>query len=84
MNMVDLCVCIGSSCHLKGSYNVVQIFQQMIEEHSMHDKVDLKATFCMRQCQRAGVEVSVNGESFDVLPETARTFFTSTVVPCVH
>ena len=47
--MVEVSVCIGSSCHLKGSYNVIQAFQQMIEENGLHDKVDFKATLCMRQ-----------------------------------
>ena len=36
--MVEVSVCIGSSCHLKGSYNVIQAFQQMIEENGLHDK----------------------------------------------
>ena len=62
--MVEVSVCIGSSCHLKGSYNVIQAFQQMIEEMGLHDKVDFKATFCMRQCSCSGVAVSVNGQVY--------------------
>ena len=71
---MELNVCVGSSCHLKGSYNVIQIFQQLIEEAGLHDKVTMKATFCMKQCQE-GVSVSLDGQPFSILPETSREFF---------
>jgi len=53
--MLELSVCIGSSCHLKGSYNIIQLFQQMMEEYALHDKIDFKANFCMKECQGGGV-----------------------------
>ena len=43
--MVNLSVCIGSACHIKGSYNMISMFQQMIEENQLHDKVELKGVF---------------------------------------
>lgn len=79
--MIELCVCIGSSCHLKGSYNIIQVFQQIIEENSLHNKIDFKATFCMKQCQNKGVAVSIDGNEYDLLPEMAREFFTTTIIP---
>lgn len=79
--MVELSVCIGSSCHLKGSYNIIQLFQQMIEENRLHDKVDFKANFCMRECQGTGVAVSVNGTAYHIQQETAREFFKDTIMP---
>ena len=78
--MVDLNICIGSSCHLKGSYNVIQTFQQMIESQGLHDKVEMKAQFCMKQCQK-GVSVSMGSEVFSVSPDNAKSFFESTVLP---
>lgn len=80
--MLELNVCIGSSCHLKGSYNVIQAFQQSIEEEGLHDKVEMKAQFCMKQCQN-GVSVAIGGEVHSVSPETARQFFRETVLPNV-
>jgi len=77
--MIDVKICIGSSCHLKGSYNVINTFQQMIEEESLHDCLEMKAQFCMRNCQQ-GVSVSVDNEVFSVSPETAREFFRNTVL----
>jgi len=78
--LIELNVCVGSSCHLKGSYNVIQAFQQMIEEGALHDKIEMKAQFCMKQCQR-GVSVSIGNDTYSVSPETAREFFRNTLVP---
>ena len=80
--MVELNVCVGSSCHLKGSYNIIQIFQQLIEEGGLHDKVNMKATFCMKQCQD-GVSVALDGQPFSLAPENSREFFRSMVAPKV-
>jgi NADH:ubiquinone oxidoreductase 24 kD subunit len=77
--MREVTVCVGSSCHLKGAYNVIQTFQQFMEEHHAHDRVVMKAAFCMKQCQ-AGVSVTVDGAIHSVTPENARTFFVQTVL----
>jgi len=83
-NMIELSVCVGSSCHLKGSYNIIQLFQQMIEENDLHDKINFKATFCLKQCQNNGVAVAVDEKTYSLLPETAREFFKSTILPLVN
>ena len=67
-------VCIGSSCHLKGSRQVVEQFQYLIAENKLEDKVELGGTFCMGNC-REGVCVTVDGNLFSVNPETAKEFF---------
>jgi NADH:ubiquinone oxidoreductase subunit E len=81
--MLELSVCIGSSCHLKGSYNIIQLFQQMIEENALHDKIDFKANFCMKVCQGSGVSVSVNETIHHIQPENAREFFRENILPAV-
>ena len=78
--MVIVRICVGTSCHLKGSYNVVQSFQQWIEQENLHDKVDLQVAFCMQQCQM-GVCVSVNDQIYSVTPKEARSFFRETILP---
>jgi NADH:ubiquinone oxidoreductase subunit E len=78
--MIEINICIGTACHLSGSYNIVQCFQQLIEEHSLHDHIDLKAYFCMKQCGNKGVSVSVDGEVYRVEPEKAIEFFHNTVL----
>lgn len=67
-------VCIGSSCHLKGSREVVTELQRLISENNLNDKVELKATFCMNNCEK-GVCVTVDGALFSVSPETVDGFF---------
>ena len=54
-------VCVGSSCHLKGSYHVLEAFQQAIAEHQLEDEVTLSAAFCLGYC-RDGVSIKVDEE----------------------
>ena len=81
--MVKLNVCIGSACHIKGSYNIIQTFQQLLEERKLHDRIEFKASFCMKSCNNTGVSVSVNGEAYDVMPERAEGFFDEVVLPLI-
>lgn len=81
--MLELNVCVGSSCHLKGSYNVIQVFQQLVEEQSLHDQIEMKAQFCVKQCQK-GVSVSIGEDVFSITPETAREFFKDSILPLLE
>lgn len=67
-------VCIGSSCHLKGSRQVVEQLQSLMAEYDVTDKVELGGVFCLGKCQQ-GVCVSIDEEVFSVSPETAKEFF---------
>ena len=71
-------VCIGSSCHLKGSRQVVEQLQNLIAKHELGDKVELSATFCLGKCQQ-GVCVTVDEEFHSVSPDTVEEFFNNTV-----
>ncbi len=77
---MKITVCIGSSCHLKGSRQVVEQLQKLVADHNLKDDIDLAGTFCMNMCQ-TGVNVTVDGEAFSVSPETVETFFNETVLP---
>lgn len=72
-------ICIGSSCHIKGSRQVVERLQSLIAANDLKDRVDLAGTFCMGRCQ-TGVSVMVDGEYFSVSPETVDSFFTDDVL----
>lgn len=78
--MIELRVCIGSSCHLKGSYNVIQTFMQLIEENGLHDKLDLKSMFCMKRCACTGVGLILDGDVYHIPPESAKEFFLTVVM----
>lgn len=77
--MLKVTVCIGSSCHIKGSRHVVETLQKLIAEKDLGEKVELAGTFCMGKCQE-GVCVTVNDEFFSVSPETAEDFFAKEVM----
>lgn len=71
---MKITVCIGSSCHIKGSRSVVEQLQYLISENKLGDKVELGGTFCMGKCQQ-GVCVTVDDCFFSVTPDTVSEFF---------
>lgn len=77
--MVKITICIGSSCHIKGSRQVVEQLQNLISEKGLADKIELGGTFCLGQCQQ-GVCVTVDGELCSVTPETVNQFFEEKVL----
>ena len=76
--MVKVTVCIGSSCHIKGSRPVVEKLQALIAAHGLGDRVELGGTFCMGNCQK-GVCVTVDGEFYSVTPDSVEGFFAQAV-----
>ncbi len=72
-------VCIGSSCHIKGSRQVVEQLQYLIAQNNLGDKVELSGTFCMGKCQQ-GVCVTVDDEFFSVSPDTVKEFFEKNIL----
>ena len=76
---MKITVCIGSSCHIKGSRQVVEQLQYLIHENNLGDKVELGGTFCMGKCQ-TGVNVRIDNDDFSVSPETVDEFFNKEVL----
>ena len=72
-------VCIGSSCHIKGSRQVVERLQELIAENNIGDKVELGGTFCLGNCQN-GVSVMVDEVVHSVSPETVDEFFANEIL----
>ena len=72
-------VCIGSSCHIKGSRFVVEQLQRLIAENNIGDKVELGGTFCLGNCQQ-GVCVSVDNAFHSVSPDTVGEFFANEIL----
>ena len=77
--MLKITVCIGSSCHIKGSRQVVEQLQHLIAENNLGEKVELSGTFCMGKCQQ-GVCVTVNDTFHSVTPESVTEFFANEVL----
>ena len=72
-------ICIGSSCHLKGSRQVVERLQSLVNENALTDVVELGGTFCRGKCH-PGVSVTVDDEFYSVSPETVDTFFKENIL----
>ncbi len=79
---MKITVCIGSSCHLKGSRDVVEQLQKLIADNGLKDKVELSGTFCMNNCKN-GVSVTLDDKLYSLSPETTADFFTNEVLPNV-
>lgn len=74
-------VCVGSSCHLKGSAELVELFKQAIEEHDLEREVTLAGSFCIGQCNRVGVTVQVDDDVFTgITREGFKEFFAENVL----
>lgn len=76
-------ICIGSSCHLKGSRQIVEKLQALVQEKGLEDKVELGGTFCMGDCVN-GVNVTVDGVKHSVSPDTVDTFFEKEILAKVQ
>lgn len=77
--MKKVVVCIGSSCHLKGSRQVVEELQKLIDQNNLKEEVELAGTFCMGNCQK-GVSVKLNYQLFSVSPQTVKEFFENEIL----
>jgi hypothetical protein len=72
---VVITVCVGSSCHVRGSHEILQRYSQIIAEHRLKDQVTLRGSFCMERCAE-GVNMDIDGEplSAQTLQEAERIF----------
>ena len=76
---MKITVCIGSSCHIMGSRQVVEQLQYLVNENGLKDQVELAGTFCMGKCQQ-GVCVTLDNEFHSVSPDTVKRFFEENVL----
>ena len=68
-------ICIGSACHLKGSYDIINYLKEQIETKGLEEQITLKASFCLGKCSEA-VSVQVDDHPItSVSPDTVETFF---------
>lgn len=74
-------VCVGSSCHLKGSQEIVELFQKAIEEHHLQDEITLAGSFCIGKCNRIGVTIQIDDDVHTGLTrENFKEFFNENVL----
>ncbi len=77
--MLNVTICIGSSCYLKGSRDVIAILERLIAHHNVGDKVTLVGSFCMGHCTE-GVCVKIDDQLFSLSPANTEAFFNKEVL----
>ena len=83
--MLFVQVCVGSSCHLKGSQDIVQAIEKAIEEHHLEDEVSLAGNFCIGKCNRDGVTVQIDDTiHVGITKENFDTFFQKNILDVIQ
>lgn len=77
--MITIYVCVGSACHLKGSYNIINELQKLIEEAYLGGKITVKAALCLGQCTRAVSARVEDSEIISLSQDNLKSFFEKTV-----
>ena len=74
-------ICVGSSCHLKGSLEIIELLEKAVADHHLETEVTLAGSFCIGKCNRIGVTVQVDDEIHTgITRENFKEFFTENVL----
>ncbi|HHT09419.1 MAG TPA: (2Fe-2S) ferredoxin domain-containing protein [Atribacter sp.] len=74
--MVTIAICVGSSCHLKGAYDIIHQCEETISKLGLRDQVELKGTFCLGKCSQEGVTIVIDDEiETGVTPDNFQRIF---------
>ena len=83
--MLVVQICVGSSCHLKGSQQIVEQLQKAVEEHQLDGEVVLVGSFCIGKCNREGVTVQINDDvHVGITPQNCKELFTQHILNVVE
>ena len=66
---MDVEICVGSSCHLKGSHEVVERMKSFIADQNLTGEISMKGSFCLGHCTE-GVSVRIDGKLVSLSPDT--------------
>ena len=78
-------VCVGSSCHLKGSQQIVELMQKAVEEYNLDGDVVLVGSFCIGKCNREGVTVQINDDiHVGITPQNFKEFFKKNILDVIE
>ena len=82
--MLIVQICVGSSCHLKGSQDIVELMEKMIADYDIEDEVVLLGSFCIGKCNRIGVTVQIDDTVYTgVTKENFREFFKTNILDVI-
>lgn len=82
--MLYITVCVGSSCYLKGAYQVIKALQTALEKRELTAAVELKAGFCLGHCVN-GVAVQIGDRTLlGISPGQVNEMIDQYVIPEVE
>ena len=74
-------ICVGSSCHLKGSPEIVELLQKAVAENHLADEIILAGSFCIGRCNGVGVTIQIDDDIHTgVTKENFKEFFQENVL----
>ena len=77
-------ICVGSSCHLKGSEKIVELFKKAVSDNNLSNDVTLAGSFCSGKCNREGVTVAVDNKIYTgITPDNFDTFFNDKILEVI-
>lgn len=79
--MTKITICIGSSCHLKGSRQIIEELQFLIKRDELSATIELGGTFCMGKCGEKGVNILVNDKHYSIEPKEVPEFYKDVILP---
>lgn len=83
--MVIVQVCVGSSCHLKGAPEIVEMLQSEVAKNHLEDEIVLTGSFCTGKCNRVGVTLAIDDEVYTgVTPATFKEFWNEKILKAVE
>ena len=74
--MIFVEVCVGSSCHIKGAPEIVELMQKYIADAKLEDEIVLSGSFC---------SVTVGDDVYTgITPDGFRDFWNDRILPAVE
>lgn len=78
-------ICVGSSCHIKGSPEIVELLQKAVSDYHLEDEITLAGSFCIGKCNRVGVTVQVDDNIHTgITKENFKEFFKENVLDIIN
>lgn len=82
--MVFVQICVGSSCHLKGAPEIVELIEKYVAENKLEDEIVLSGSFCAGKCNRVGVTISVNDDVYSgITKESFKEFWDNKIMTAI-
>lgn len=62
--MLEITICLGSSCFARGNKKTVKLIQDFIKENKLEAKVHFKGNHCFGDCSRGPV-IQINEKIYE-------------------